>query len=58
MKNKRVSDKEIYVKATKAIFSILNPWSIKMPKRAVPKAVEKTIKDVDKAFIEPMYLTP
>ena len=32
--------------------------SIKRPNNAVPKAVEKTINAVVKAFIEPIYLTP
>ena len=43
---------------TKATCSIENPESIKRPNNAVPKAVEKTIKAVVKAFIEPMCLTP
>ena len=34
------------------------PLSIKIPKTAVPKAVEKTINAVVKAFILPIYLTP
>ena len=29
-----------------------------MPNKAVPKAVEKTIKAVVRALIEPIYLTP
>ena len=29
-----------------------------MPKSAVPKAVENTINEVVKAFIDPIYLTP
>ena len=41
-----------------AIFSIENPLSINIPKNAVPKAVEKTIKAVVIAFIEPINLTP
>ena len=43
---------------TKAIYSIVNPWSIKRPNIAVPNAVEKTIKAVVKAFIDPIYFTP
>ena len=42
----------------KAICSNENPVSIKKPNNAVPKAVEKTIKAVVKALIEPMYFTP
>ena len=44
--------------AIRAICSIENPVSINKPNNAVPKAVEKTIKAVVKAFIEPMNLTP
>ena len=35
-----------------------NPLSIKNPNKAVPKAVENTIKAVVKAFIDPINLTP
>ena len=41
-----------------AMFSMLIPLSIKIPKIAVPKAVEKTINAVVNDFIEPIYLTP
>ena len=41
-----------------AISSILNPLSIKIPYKAVPQAVEKTINAVVRALIEPMCLTP
>ena len=41
-----------------AICSIKYPLSIKIPNKAVPKAVENTIKAVVRAFIEPIYLTP
>ena len=41
-----------------AIFSIEKPRSIKIPKKAVPKAVENTINAVVKALIDPIYLTP
>ena len=41
-----------------AIFSIEYPLSIKKPKSAVPKAVEKTIKAVVSALIPPRNLTP
>ena len=49
---------KIYIKDTKAICSIEYPLSIKKPKRAVPKAVEKTISDVERALIDPIYFTP
>ena len=48
----------IYIPATIDICSIVNPMSIKIPKRAVPKAVEKTINAVVSALIEPMCFTP
>ena len=35
-----------------------NPLSISIPKNAVPKAVEKTIRAVVRAFIDPIYFTP
>ena len=41
-----------------AICSIEKPRSIKKPNKAVPKAVENTIKAVVNALIDPMYLTP
>ena len=41
-----------------AICSMEKPLSIKKPNKAVPKAVENTIKAVVKAFIDPIYLTP
>ena len=41
-----------------AIFSIEKPLSINIPKTAVPNAVEKTIKAVVKALIEPINFTP
>ena len=43
---------------TKAICSIEKLLSIKIPKSAVPNAVENTINAVVKALIEPIYLTP
>ena len=43
---------------TKAIFSIEKPLSINKPKIAVPKAVEKTIKAVVSALIDPINFTP
>ena len=48
----------MYIKDTIAISSMEKPLSIKRPKRAVPKAVEKTINAVVKALIDPMCLTP
>ena len=41
-----------------AIFSIEKSLSIKIPNKAVPNAVEKTINAVVKALIEPMCFTP
>ena len=43
---------------TKAICSIEKPWSIKKPNKAVPNAVEKTIRAVVKALIDPINFTP
>ena len=43
---------------TSDINSIENPLSMKIPKIAVPKAVEKTINAVVKALILPKNLTP
>ena len=48
----------IYIPATMDIRSIVNPISIKIPKSAVPNAVEKTINAVVSALIEPMCFTP
>ena len=48
----------MYIPDTKAIFSIEKPLSIIKPNTAVPKAVEKTIKAVVKAFILPINFTP
>ncbi len=41
-----------------AICSMEKPRSIKKPNKAVPKAVEKTIKAVVNALIEPINFTP
>ena len=41
-----------------AICSIEKPISIYKPNRAVPNAVEKTIKADVKALIDPIYFTP
>ena len=43
---------------TIAISSTVKPISIKIPNKAVPKAVAKTIRAVVSAFIEPRYFTP
>ena len=48
----------MYMPDTKAIFSIEKPLSIIKPNTAVPKAVEKTIKDVVKALMAPINFTP
>ena len=48
----------MYIREIKAIRSIEKPLSIKNPNKAVPNAVEKTIKLVVKALIPPKYLTP
>ena len=58
IKNNAVIDARIYTPETTAIFSIVKPLSIKIPNKAVPNAVAKTIKAVVKAFIEPICLTP
>ena len=41
-----------------AICSIDKPLSMRIPNKAVPNAVEKTINAVVKALIDPIYLTP
>ena len=41
-----------------AMFSIEKLLSIKTPNKAVPNAVENTIKAVVKALIEPICFTP
>ena len=46
------------MKDINAICSIEKPLSINNPNRAVPKAVENTIRAVVKALIEPRYFTP
>ena len=40
------------------ICSIENPISIKVPNKAVPNAVAKTISAVVSALIDPIYFTP
>ena len=53
-----INEIKIYAPDTKDICSIEKPKSIKTPNKAVPKAVEKTIKAVVNALIEPMCFTP
>ena len=48
----------MYIAATKAMFSIEKPLSIKTPNTPVPNAVEKTIKAVVRALILPIFFTP
>ena len=48
----------IYIPENIAICSIEKPLSIKIPNKAVPKAVANTIRAVVRAFMEPIYLTP
>ena len=57
-KKRKTNAVEIYIPEIVAICSIENPLSIKKPNRAVPNAVENTIKAVVSAFIDPIYLTP
>ena len=54
----KTKDTTIYVAPIKAIPSIEKPWSINIPNKAVPKAVENTIKAVVKALILPINFTP
>ena len=51
-------DANIYIPENIAICSIEKLASIKIPNKAVPKAVANTIKAVVRAFIDPIYLTP
>ena len=51
-------DKLMYPILTRDINSTVNPLSIKIPKIAVPKAVEKTINAVVNALMLPKNLTP
>ena len=48
----------MYEPEAKAICSIKKLLSINIPNRAVPNAVENTMKAVVSALIEPIYLTP
>ena len=54
----KTKDPTIYVAPIKAIPLIEKPRSINIPNKAVPKAVENTIKDVVKALILPINFTP
>ena len=47
------NDTAMYIEHKTAIFSIEKPESIRKPKAAVAKAVEKTINEPVKALIEP-----
>ena len=58
MKNNEIIEINIYEPETKAICSIEKSLSIRIPKRAVPNAVEKTIRAVVRAFIAPICFTP
>ena len=58
MKNNKIIAINIYVPDIKAICSIEKLLSIRIPKKAVPKAVENTISADVKAFMEPIYFTP
>ena len=58
IKKRELSDNDIYVAEIYAISSIENPLSINIPKKAVPNAVENTIRAVVSALIDPIYLTP
>tara|TARA_Y100000768_G_scaffold353918_1_gene306585 strand:+ start:308 stop:559 length:252 start_codon:yes stop_codon:yes gene_type:complete len=58
IKKRKTSAVDIYIPEIVAICSIEKPLSIKKPNRAVPNAVENTIKAVVNAFIDPIYLTP
>ena len=46
----------MYEPETKAICSIEKLLSINIPNRAVPNAVENTMKAVVRALIEPIYI--
>ena len=58
MKNNKIIAIDMYEPEIQAICSIEKLLSIRIPKKAVPKAVENTIRAVVSALIEPMYLTP
>ena len=48
----------IYIPETIDISSIEKPLSIRIPNKAVPKAVANTIRAVVRALIEPICFTP
>ena len=52
-KNREINEINIYMPATIEICSIEKPESIRIPNKAVPKAVENTIKAPVKALIAP-----
>ena len=54
----KIRETTIYAPLIKAILSTENLKSINKPNNAVPNAVEKTIKAVVKAFIDPRCFTP
>jgi len=58
MKNNKIIEINMYNPEIIAICSIEKFLSIRIPKSAVPKAVEKTISAVVKAFIDPICFTP
>ena len=58
MKNNKIIAIDMYEPEIQAICSIEKLLSIRIPKIAVPKAVENTIRAVVIALMEPMYLTP
>ena len=58
MPTRKNNEIDIYIPATIEICSIEKPKSIRIPNKAVPKAVENTIKAVVSALIEPIYFTP
>ena len=57
-KKRLTKDIKIYMNEIIAICSIENPLSIIIPNKAVPKAVENTIKAVVRALIDPINFTP
>ena len=58
MRNKSTSINPTYIAEKVAICSTVKFLSIKKPYKAVPKAVEKTIRAEVIAFIPPINLTP
>jgi len=58
IKKRANKEMDIYIPETIDICSIENPTSIRIPYKAVPKAVEKTINAVVSALMDPIYFTP